>query len=356
MEKTSILLIGYDEHLCLSIVYCLRKANYDIHLLTHNKKTVCRYSRFIKKVFFYNDYKDIPEAIAEVSRTQHIDLIMPYDELESLIVSEHKDWLSEFAPVVPLTDPKLFQTAINKNNLDAFLASEKIEVMPKSVLLNAGSTLKDFNGLKFPLLIKPSRSSFGRGIVTIKDEETLKGYLSAKGKNLDGFAAQEFIVGSDISCNVFAVDGEIRHYTIQESPVKQLDNYAKNDDLVFHDDPEVIETISTVTKALNWNGVACLDLRRDAQTGKIYLLEINGRFWGSVSSSYDRANVNFPLIMIKHTLLKEELQYSKQEGIQISMSRFINELKSLKINQLGLTKYRSYLYDPFARFLKYMPR
>lgn len=38
MKKKSILLIGYDEHLCLSIVYCLRKANYTIHLLTHNKK------------------------------------------------------------------------------------------------------------------------------------------------------------------------------------------------------------------------------------------------------------------------------------------------------------------------------
>lgn len=280
---------------------------------------------------------------------------MPYDEIESLTVSQHIDTLSKIAPVVPLTRPDLFQIAINKNLLDEYLPTQEVEVMPKSIILSKSSVIEDFDHLKFPILIKPSRSSFGRGIVTISGRDELVDFME-QNKSLEGFAAQEFIHGSDISCNVFAMNGKVKHYTVQESPVKQPGNYAKNDDLIFQDDPEVIAIAGKILAALHWNGVACIDLRRDAKTGAVYLLEINGRFWGSVSSSLDRANVNFPLIMIQHALMNQELKYAKTNGSQISMGHLIHDLKSFKLNQLGQTKYRSYLYDPVARLLKYMPR
>ena len=38
-------------------------------------------------------------------------------------------------------------------------------------------------------------------------------------------------------------------------------------------------------KELEWNGVACIDMRRNAQTKQIYILEINGRFWATVQNS-----------------------------------------------------------------------
>jgi len=356
MKKPSVLLIGYDEHLCLSILYCLRKAPINIHLLTHNQKSVCRFSRYLDKVFYYTNYDQIPEAIAHVADETKIDLVMPYDELESLYVSNNSEEISRIAPIVPLTDPELFEKAINKYELGKFLAEQGLSVMPKSINLNNESKASDLLDLNFPILIKPSRSSFGRGITSIKNQEELDSFFANGDKSLEGHAAQEFVVGSDITCNIYAIDGEIQHHTIQESPVKQLGNYAKNDDLIFHEDESVLELVASVAKALKWNGVACIDLRRDASTGKVYLLEINGRFWGSVSSSYDKANVNFPLIMINQALLGLPLDYQKKESIQISLSRLIKEVKSLDFSNLTKTKYQSYFYDPIARFLKYMPR
>lgn len=358
-EKPSILLIGYDEHLCLSLLYCLRNEKLNIHLLTHNKKSVCKYSRFLDEIFYYDSYDQLPEAIAKVAAKIKLDLIMPYDELESLYVSKYAKELEKIAPVVPLTEPEIYEKAINKNDLNAYLVAKGLEAMPKSITLSKSSTIKDLKGLTFPILIKPSRGSFGRGIVSLSTQPELESYFDSireAGQDLTGFAAQEFVVGSDITCNIFAIDGKIEDYTVQESPVKGLNNYAKNDDLTFRDDESVYQLVAQVAEALNWNGVACFDLRRDAASGKIYLLEINGRFWGSVSSSLDRANVNFPLIMITHSLLNQKPKYVKKEAIQISAHQLIKELKSLHLGKIKDVKYRSYLYDPLARFMKYMPR
>ncbi len=355
MHKPTILLVGYDEHLCLSILYTLRKTPANFHLLTHKKKSVVRFSRYMNNVYEYVDHEEIPSAIEKIGQEINIDLIMPFDELESLEVSRHKERISKIAKVVPLTDPELFEIAINKHDLGKYLSENGVDVIPKSVELNKDSSAADLTGLKFPILLKPSRSSFGRGIITVTNEKELEKAFTEK-KDFTGHAAQEFITGSDITCNIYAINGEIKHHTIQESPIKGVNNYAKNDDLIYHEDESVYQMVSDIAKALNWNGIACVDLRRDAQTGQVYLLEINGRFWGSVSGAYDKANVNFPLIMINDALYKRETKVEKTEGIQVSVSQLVKELKSLKFNNITKTKYQSYLYDPLARFLKYMPR
>jgi predicted ATP-grasp superfamily ATP-dependent carboligase len=48
---------------------------------------------------------------------------------------------------------------------------------------------------------------------------------------------------------------------------------------------------------LGWNGVAMVEYKRDAATGTPYLMEINGRFWGSLQLAID-AGVDFPNLLL----------------------------------------------------------
>jgi predicted ATP-grasp superfamily ATP-dependent carboligase len=45
-----------------------------------------------------------------------------------------------------------------------------------------------------------------------------------------------------------------------------------------------------------WRGVAMIEFKTDAATGRHYLMEINGRFWGSLQLAID-AGVDFPRIL-----------------------------------------------------------
>jgi hypothetical protein len=48
---------------------------------------------------------------------------------------------------------------------------------------------------------------------------------------------------------------------------------------------------------LGWNGVAMVEYKRDIATGTPYLMEINGRFWGSLQLAID-AGVDFPNLLL----------------------------------------------------------
>lgn len=352
----SILLIGWDEHLCLSLLYCLRKSDYTIHLLTHNKRSICKFSRFIGKVFFYEHYDDLVPGIARVTSQINIDLIMPFDELESLYVSQHLTQIEALATVTPLTPYSIFKEAIDKQGLRRYLQERGLDVMPKSMNLKDATAAGIMEYMEFPILLKPARGYFGQGIYTCENETDLHNYLPIAQATGEDFEVQDFIYGSDVTCNVLCADGAILHYSLQESPPKGIKNYARNDDLQFKEDNEVLEFLKPIMKALKWNGIACLDMRRSAKTNKVYLLEVNGRFWGSVMGSLEKAKVNFPLLMAQYALGETPPPYQKQHLEQLSLHTYLQQFKKGKIQNPGKTKFIPYLKYPIARLMKYIPR
>jgi predicted ATP-grasp superfamily ATP-dependent carboligase len=52
----------------------------------------------------------------------------------------------------------------------------------------------------------------------------------------------------------------------------------------------------TLLNALSWHGVAMVEFKRETATGLPVLMEINGRFWGSLQLAID-AGLNFPLAL-----------------------------------------------------------
>jgi len=50
--------------------------------------------------------------------------------------------------------------------------------------------------------------------------------------------------------------------------------------------------------ALDWRGVAMIECKREAETGRQVVMEINGRFWGSLQLAID-AGVDFPALLVR---------------------------------------------------------
>jgi predicted ATP-grasp superfamily ATP-dependent carboligase len=113
-----------------------------------------------------------------------------------------------------------------------------------------------------------------------------------------------------VICN----QGEIICHTLQESPVKFREEFNANDTLIYHEDDEVLQIVGRMMKALNWHGVACVDLRRAVNTGKPHILEINGRFWGSVLPSFLKAVLTF-LPHLQNCLLEKILLYQNKNQL-----------------------------------------
>ena len=349
----SILLIGYDSNIALGVLACLRNQGFSFYLLSHNKKNAARYSRYVKKTFHYNaDNDSLKDRIIQVVNEYKIDFIMPYDELEIREVTIHQSELSKYAPCLLGTNKSNFDIGIHKLNLAKFLTEKGIPCPPFATLDNKDEQERLINKVGFPLLLKPVRMASGRMIQKVHDQQSLNNIIVENQDNLANFLLQPFIIGNDITCNVICKNGEIICHTIQESPVKTGSNFSSNDTLCYHHDKEVVSIVSRMMKALEWNGVACIDMRRNAQTKQVYILEINGRFWASVLPSFVKAGVNFPLILLKLSI-GEKIEISKfKPAIQVSFKEYVHSLLHFGKLKFSDTKYKSYLLDPIARFLQ----
>jgi predicted ATP-grasp superfamily ATP-dependent carboligase len=63
-------------------------------------------------------------------------------------------------------------------------------------------------------------------------------------------------------------------------------------------DPQLLGQAERILEALKWHGVAMVEFKRDARDGVARLLEINGRFWGSLQLAVD-AGVDFPHLLYR---------------------------------------------------------
>ena len=60
-------------------------------------------------------------------------------------------------------------------------------------------------------------------------------------------------------------------------------------------DPRLLDQAALLLGPLGWHGVAMLEYKEDRQTGRLVLMEVNGRFWGSLQLAVD-AGVDFPFL------------------------------------------------------------
>ena len=59
-------------------------------------------------------------------------------------------------------------------------------------------------------------------------------------------------------------------------------------------DPLLASQAITLLRALHWDGVAMVEFRQDSTSGRAVLMEVNGRYWGSISLAV-QAGMDFPL-------------------------------------------------------------
>jgi predicted ATP-grasp superfamily ATP-dependent carboligase len=62
-------------------------------------------------------------------------------------------------------------------------------------------------------------------------------------------------------------------------------------------DPDLVAAGRRMLEALNWQGVAMIECKREQATGRHVFMEVNGRLWGSLQLAID-AGVDFPRLLV----------------------------------------------------------
>jgi len=158
----------------------------------------------------------------------------------------------------------------------------------------------------FPIVIKPARSVGEAGGVRQKLAVRHAASLEELHQVLAGYSGaafplllQERVVGPGIGVFLLLWDGVLRatfsHRRLREKPpAGGVSVYCESVAL----DEALVQRASRLLQSLGWQGIAMVEFKTDGRTGEPVLMEINGRFWGSLQLAID-AGVDFPRLLLE---------------------------------------------------------
>jgi predicted ATP-grasp superfamily ATP-dependent carboligase len=238
----------------------------------------------------------------ELSRHSY-QMLLPMEDETIVLLSQY---LPEFSKLtyLPIPSLKKLQFARSKDKI-LQLAQEKGISIPKTWYINDISELKDLKDrLPYPIVIKPKDSAGAVGVFYPKNpDELMKQYLAVHQRfpypliqelipsQGDGYGAS-FLIDEKAE-----VKASFVHKRLREYPVTGGASTLRIS--VRHD--EIRDMAHTLLKALDWFGVAMVEFKVDPRDGVPKLMEINPRFWGSLSLAI-ASGVDFPYLLYRMSL------------------------------------------------------
>ncbi len=232
------------------------------------------------------------------------ELLLPMTEISTLLLTEARAQLPPGCRL-PFPDNGAVATAANKAAV-LELAGELGVPIPRTVRIEShehgdrlGATLE------YPAVLKSGRSRVWNGrewlstsVCYVRDARELQVRLAAMPPEVFPVLAQERIdgpgVGVFLCCHSGRVVAQFAHKRLREKPPSGGQSVLCESAPV---EPAALDYAARLLERLDWEGVAMVEFKRDLRDGSLKLMEINGRFWGSLQLAID-AGVDFPKLLV----------------------------------------------------------
>lgn len=264
-----------------------------------------RYSRgFVRYPNAATDPDGFVAAIMEAVNRLRIEVLLPMTEVTTLLLTEHQ---ANLPPTCRLPFAPLATVARASNKAEVMALAAQLGVpIPATVELNSAADLPAaLSGLTYPVVIKPARSRIrgAKGFVSTSvsyasDEQDLRERIDNLRAEAFPVLLQERIVGPGVGLFACYDHGRpiavFAHKRIREKPPSGGVSVLRESAPI---DPAALDYATRLLEALQWHGVAMVEFKRDDRDNSLRLMEINGRFWGSLQLAID-AGVDFPALLV----------------------------------------------------------
>ncbi len=290
--------LGSEHGLDLLVARCLAQwRGAQVHLLTTDGESPARYSRHVQSLCSCGAAGAAGEGwdkiLSRETRRTGADVVLPVDQQAVRILTAHRDALPATVRLAPMPSISSLERADDKWALARLLLELKLPLPRTIQVTREGGFSKALRAFSFPVLLKPTRRSGGRGIREFVTQAALVEHVMNRMPGDEPHVVQEFVRGYDLSCNVLCQRGRIVSHTLQRGFLPPSQPFQTPSGVEFFRDDDTMASIRKLIAALDWNGVANIDLRFDEADRVSRILEINPRFWGSLLGSLS-VGVNFP--------------------------------------------------------------
>lgn len=282
----NILLLGSNERSALSFARSLRKELYNsLHLCRSTLyKNVSCYSKHIKSSTYINtDQKeDSIKQLCDLIKSLEINALVIFDDNFATLVYENYDQIKNLCEIL---GPKKnsWDYVVDKFNISRLCDGVNL-LFPESMLINA----KNFDAaIEQYDYFKPRFSSvaYQNKIqkFSVKSSENYfekKSFIHDHINKVD-IICQKKIIGDIIGINILAKNGQIKSISCNKRLHQPRGGGGSSYRESFEVSQQIRDFSQAIVKKLDWHGVMMIEVLK--ANSIYYLIEINPRFWGSLS-------------------------------------------------------------------------
>jgi predicted ATP-grasp superfamily ATP-dependent carboligase len=336
-----VLVLGNDDRVVLALMRSLGRQKLQIHVAWCDSETPAMSSRYL------HSYHELPPysahddswiiALNRLVESHAYDLIIPCNDFAVFPLQRFRNRLTDSGNWY-LLDERSFQATFDKHRTSQLAKTLGIPT-PRDILV--GTSANPFQNdaawiteLSYPVYVKP-RSSVTEKDVTnrrsaqrVKDGAELRNVLSTL-QNPDGVLVQEGFDGEGHGVDILAFEGvilvEMQHRRLRET-MHGGSTYRESTKL----NPRLSKATAAMVAELGYTGVAMFEFRVDPQSDRYVLLEVNGRFWGSLPLAIV-AGADFPFCLYQ-MLVCGRREFPEQYSEGVRCRNLVPDLRCIKKN------------------------
>jgi protein-tyrosine-phosphatase/predicted ATP-grasp superfamily ATP-dependent carboligase len=295
-EHRAVLILGASPRISISIARSLHRHRIPVDIASFQPEEPEIRSRAVRQFHRLPTREKNPEELADalltLVREGQFDLILPAGDAALATLAEFYDELGSLLQV-GCPPPFSVERVLNKSLTLETAQSCGIRVPFTCTVANVAELESIAPQLRFPVVVKPEKK--GASTFRVFYFSTLPELSSAlKSHDWGSVLLQEYCPGVGWGVEILIHKGEcvatFQHRRLKEAPATGGVAILA---IAEEPDPELLRSSLKLLRALDWEGVAMVEFRVDRETGSSVLMEVNGRFWGSVSFPI-AAGVDFP--------------------------------------------------------------
>jgi predicted ATP-grasp superfamily ATP-dependent carboligase len=301
-----VLVTDSDNRSALAATRSLGRNGHHVVVAGERADGLAAASKFAKASFAYPPPAKDPESfvatIGRAVREHDIDMLLPMAEITTLLLTSHRSDLPSKC-ALPFANHGTVERANDKAEVLRLAQALGVPAPRTWIVESPAEADKPWDG-GFPCVIKPGRSRVRSGngwlstrVTYAHDAAELARALRALRPELFPILVQERIEGPGVG--LFACYDRGRplaffaHRRLREKPPSGGVSVLRE---AIPVDPLARTYGERLLEALQWHGVAMVEFKQCSRDGSLRIMEINGRFWGSLQLAID-AGVDFPTML-----------------------------------------------------------
>lgn len=296
-----VLILGDEPRIVVNIARSLHRRGVPVDVAGLSTDTPPVRSKAIRRFIALPDPRGEPafsrEILLDHIEFHHYDHLIPASDIALAFIADHYTQLSELLHVA-CPSPAVVHRVLNKSQ--TLQCAQECEVpIPKSFTISSLKALVDHGqSLAFPVIAKPSgKGHWATGTFKMRRFESIKqleqAFIEDSSFGIQNLI-QEYCPGEGVGIEVLMREDRpvvlFQHRRLKELPKTGGVSVLAVSEPV---DPLLADYAIRLLRAMKWDGVAMVEFRVDRPNGHVALMEVNGRYWGSLGLSI-LAGVDFP--------------------------------------------------------------